>query len=344
MTGKISVGMDISQLAHPGGVAAYTQNLSEGLSDITGLEMVYFFSSLRKKAPLFIHGNVKSYRLPPTLFELLFNRWRNIDIEKFIGQIDIFHSSDWIQPPTKAKKVTTYHDVVPLKYPAWSHPKIVAVHKRRLRLVEKEVDCVIAVSESTKRDLLEVSHIPESKITVVYEAPAADFKPQPPEQIKRFKEKYKLPDKFILAIGGIGERRNLVRIKEACRDYPLIIAGHTLPWLSISELELLYSSAQLLLYPSLYEGFGLPILDAQACGCPVVTSNVSAMPEVAGRGAILVNPYSTEDITRGIRDIGEVREELIERGLENVKRFSWKKAAQQTAQIYRNLVNSSGKT
>ena len=343
MTGKITVGMDISQLAHQGGVATYTQNLAAKLSEVSDLEMVYFYSSLRQ----FYKGsleNVKSFRFPPSIFEILFNRLRSISIEKFIGQIDIFHSSDWIQPPTKAKKVTTYHDVVPLKYPAWSHPKIVSVHKRRLRLVEKEIDCVIAVSESTKRDLLEVSQIPESKITVVYEAPTADFKPQLPEKIKGFKEKYKLPDKFILAIGGIGERRNLARIKEACRDYPLVIAGHTLSWLSISELELLYNSAQLLLYPSLYEGFGLPILDAQACGCPVVTSNVSAMPEVARKGAILVDPYSTEDIIRGISEVREVREKLIKRGLENVKRFSWEKAAQQTAQIYRTLVNSSDKT
>src|SRR3990167_5348445 len=181
------------------------------------LEMEFFYSSLRQP----YHGtlrNVKKYKLPPTLFEMLFNRWRNVGIEKFIGPIDIFHSSDWIQPPSKAKKVTTYHDLVPLLHPEWSHPKIVSVHKRRLKIVEKEIDMVIAVSKATKKDLLEVSNIPEEKITVIYEGPTGDFKPQAKKKIKEFKKKYNLPEKFVLAIGGIGERRNLNRIKEASRD------------------------------------------------------------------------------------------------------------------------------
>src|SRR3989344_6512108 len=115
---KIKVGLDISQLAHKGGVGIYTQNLAEQLSKLPDLEMVYFYSSLRKPYRGRLK-NVKKYRLPPTLFEMLFNRWRNVSIEKFIRPIDIFHSSDWTQPPSKTKKVTTYHDIVPLKYPEW---------------------------------------------------------------------------------------------------------------------------------------------------------------------------------------------------------------------------------
>ncbi|MBI2599826.1 glycosyltransferase family 4 protein [Candidatus Daviesbacteria bacterium] len=265
MDRKIIVGMDISQTAHKGGVATYTYNLTKKLSEIPDLEMVFFYSSLRKpyRGKL---KNLKSYRLPPTLFEMLFNRWRNVSIEKFIGPVDIFHSSDWTQPPSKAKKVTTYHDVVPEKYPQWSYPKIVSVHKRRLKIVEKEIDMVIAVSETTKKDLMEVSNIPEEKIVVIYEGPTGDFKPQSEEKIREFKEKYDLPDKFVLAIGGIGERRNLSRVKEATKDYNLVIAGQSLPWLGIDELELLYGSADVLLYPSLYEGFGLPICFRYAGG------------------------------------------------------------------------------
>lgn len=337
MDKKIRVGMDISQTAHQGGVSVYTQNLAEKLQKLSNLEMVYFYSSLRKP---YRDGlkNVKKYRLPPALFEMLFNRLRNVPIEKFIGFVDIFHSSDWTQPPTKAKKVTTYHDVIPIKYPQWSNPKIVSVHKRRLKLVEKEIDHVIAVSESTKKDLIEISNIPEEKITVIYEGPTANFKKSPEEKIKRFREKYHLPEEFVLAIGGIGERKNLSRIKEASKDYPLVIAGQTIPWLQIEELELLYSAAWALLYCSLYEGFGLPLLDAQACGCPVITSNVSAMPETAGDGAILVDPYSIKNISRGIREVREIREELIKKGFENIKRFSWEKAAEKTAKVYRGLI------
>lgn len=336
---KITVGMDISQLAHSGGVATYTKNLADNLSKISNLEMVYFYSSLRNS----YHGslrNIKKYRLPPTLFELLFNRWRNVSIEKFIGPVDIFHSSDWAQPKSKAKKVTTYHDVVPLKYPAWSHPKIVAVHKRRLRLVEQEVDCVIAVSESTKRDLLEISKIPKDKIIVIYEGPTSDFKLQPKERIEEFKKKYDLPDKFVLAIGGVGERRNLHRIKEVSKDYNLVIAGQTLPWLSIEDLGLLYAAADVLLYPSLYEGFGLPILDAFTIGLPVITSDVSSMPEVGGEAAMYVDPLKADEIKQKldlVMNDRQLREEMIKKGFSQVAKFSWKKAAQETTEVYERL-------
>lgn len=336
----MKIGFDISQTAHRGGVGIYTQNVADQLSKISDLEMVYFYSSLRKPYRGGLK-NVKKYRLPPTLFEMLFNRWRNVPIEKFIGPVDIFHSSDWTQPKSKAKKVTTYHDLVPLKFPNWSHPKIVAVHKRKLKLVEQEIDAVIAVSESVKRDLLEVSKIPEDKITVIYEAPTANFRPRAKDEISAFREKYNLPERFVLAIGGIGDRRNFKRIKEACSNYNLVIAGVSLPWLGINELELLYGAAQVLLYPSLYEGFGLPILDSFACGVPVITSNVSAMAEVGGDAAVYVDPKSVEDIKKKLDMVTndkKLRQDLVKKGFERVKQFSWEKAAKETAGVYRRLV------
>lgn len=344
MTRKIRVGMDISQMAHQGGVATYTKNLSAELSKIPDLEMVYFYSSLRKpfKGTL---KNLRSYRFPPVFFEMLFNRWRNVNIEKFIGPVDVFHSSDWIQPPTKVKKVTTFHDLVPLKYPQWSHPKIVAVHKRRLKLVEREIDMVIAVSESTRKDLLEISQIPPEKVAVIYEGPTGDFKPPSEEKKTEFKKKYQLPEKFVLAIGGIGERRNLRRIKEACSGYDLVITGQSLPWLGKEELELLYGSASVLLYPSLYEGFGLPILDSFACGLPVITSNVSSMPEVGGDAALYVNPTDIADIKEKLDEVmndKKLREEIVRKGFARVKEFSWKRSAEETYRVYRELMGTNG--
>lgn len=337
---KIKVGMDISQLAHLGGVATYTKNLTHELNKISDLEMVYFYSSLRKH----YHGdlkNVKKFRLPPSLFEMLFNKWRNVSIEKFVGSIDIFHSSDWTQPPAKAKKVTTYHDVVPLKYPQWSTPKIVEVHKRRLKLVEKEIDMVIAVSEATKKDLIEVSSIPEDKITVIYEGSSGDFKSQSEDKINKFKEKYHLPNKFVLAIGGIGERKNLTRIRQAAGEYKIIVSGQDIPWLDLEEMELLYNSASVLAYCSLYEGFGLPILDAFACGLPVVTSNISSMPEVGGDAVLYVDPLSIDDISKNLKKVMEdfdLREGLIKKGYKQLEKFSWEKAAKETAEVYRKLM------
>ncbi len=335
----IKVGMDISQIAHIGGVGVYTQNLAQELAKISDLEMVYFYSSLRKPAKTNLK-NVKKYKLPPTLFEMLFNKWRNVGIEKFLGPLDVFHSSDWTQPPTKAKKVTTYHDVVPLMYPQWSHPKIVEVHRRRLELVEKEIDMIICVSKATQKDLLEISNIPKEKTEVIYEGVSEVFEPQDPEKIKEFKQKYNLPDEFVLAMSGVGERRNLKRVKEAARKYNLVIAGQTLPILSQQELPLLYASAKVLLYPSFYEGFGLPIVEAMACGTPVITSNVSSMPEAGGDGGEYVNPESVIDIENKLKQVWndkEKRNKMIQKGFIQAKKFSWQRCAEETAGVYRQL-------
>lgn len=337
----MKVGFDISQIAHAGGVVTYTQNLAEQLSIIDGIDPVFFYSSLRKpyKGNL---PNVKSYMLPPSLFEPLFNKLRNIPIEKFVGQIDIFHSSDWVQPPTKAKKVTAYHDVIPLKYPQWSLRKIVDVQKRRLKIVENEIDMVIAVSETTKRDLMEISNIPDEKITVIYEGVNKIYKPQQPGDIEVFKKKYNLPDEFVLAIGGIGERRNTQRIKQASWDYNLVITGENLPYLEEREMPLLYSSAKVLIYASLYEGFGLPILEAMACGVPVVTSNKSSMIEVSGKAAVLSDPEDVSDIKKKLEQVffdEEQRKELIDKGLKRAGEFSWEKCAAETFNVYKSLVS-----
>jgi glycosyltransferase involved in cell wall biosynthesis len=339
----LKIGFDVSQAAHSGGVGIYTKNLALELQNIADLEMVYFFSSLRQKPPIGLK-NLKKYKLPPTLFEMLFNKWRNVPIEKFIGPVDVFHSSDWTQPPSKAKKVTTIHDIVPLKYPEWSHPKIVAVHKRRLRLVEKEIDMVICVSRATQKDLLEISNLPKEKTVVIYEGVSENFKPQNPEAIKDFKQKYHLPEEFVLSIGGVGERRNLKRVKEAAKKYDLVVTGETIPWLSVEEMPLLYASAKVLLYPSFYEGFGLPIIEAMACGTPVITSNVSSMPEAGGEAAEYVNPESVIDIENKLKFVWndkKKRETMIKKGFIQAKKFSWQKSAEETAEVYRKLVSDS---
>ena len=166
---KMKIGIDISQIVYQGtGVANYTKNLVESLLKTDKKnDYVFFFASLRKKPPKL--ANIRAFKIPPTLLEFLWNKLHVFPIEWFIGDVDVFLSSDWTQPPTlRAKKVTTVHDLSPWTHPQTMHPKIVAVHKRRMKWVKKECDAIICDSQATKRDVIKILEIPEKKLKVIY--------------------------------------------------------------------------------------------------------------------------------------------------------------------------------
>ena len=175
----MKIGIDISQIVYQGtGVASYTKNLVENLLKIDREnEYILFFASLRRKiqnSKFKIQNynakfKIKTFKIPPTLLDLLWNRLHIFPIEWFIGMVDVFFSSDWTQPPTiKAKKVTTIHDLSIFKFPQEHHPKIVATQKRRLKWVRKECDLVICDSLATKRDVVKILGIEEERLRVVY--------------------------------------------------------------------------------------------------------------------------------------------------------------------------------
>lgn len=183
----MKIGIDISQLAFENtGVANYLKNLIEHmLVEDTENEYVLFYASLRKPLPatalwkqggelieskLPKKGNItiSQFRLPPSLLEFLWNKLHVFPVERFIGPVDVFISSDWTQPPSKAKKVTILYDLIVYNYPEEMAKQIVAVHKRKLQWVKKEVDKIICISESTKKDAEEILHIPAEKLSVVY--------------------------------------------------------------------------------------------------------------------------------------------------------------------------------
>ena len=367
----MKIAIDISQIVYGTGVSFYTRNLVKALARIDKKnDYILFGSSLRLKNILQEFAaevkkinknfNSKIISFPPTLAEILGNKFRFLPVEKLIGKIDVFHSSDWTQPPTKAAKVTTIHDFGFMRHPNVSHPKIAAVMKRRLALVKNECDLIIAVSETTKKDAVKLLEIPTKKIRVVYEAAFEDFKRASKKEVEQVKKKYKIKGKYLLCVATLEPRKNFKRIIKAFSrfesdnpEFSLVIVGK-FGWGDIEssnikyqisnikftgyvpseDLPGLYSGASCLVYPSLYEGFGFPILEAFVCGCPVLTSNISSMPEVAGKAAVLVNPLDTDDIARGIKEAIEKRERLIKAGLNQVKQFSWEKAAKETLKIY----------
>ncbi len=355
------IGIDISSLAYPDvGVSNVVRNLNESLVSLAkDDELVFFYSSLRR--PLKSNfKNVKKYRLPPTLLDLIWNQWHILNIENFIGKVDVFHSSGWTQPPSHSFKVATIHDLTPIKFPEETHPRIVAVDDRRLKWVKKEVDRIICVSQSTKKDVVDLLKIDESKLRVIPNAPSPIFSKSSLEKINSIKSKYNIEGDYILAVGSVSPRKNIDRLiksfETVSKDFnlKLVIVGKYMWGKEIQnssnviilnkveneDLSVLYSGARVFVYPSLYEGFGIPILEAMACGTPVVTSNVSAMPEVAGNAAELVDPHSQESITKGIEKVlgdDKYASELISKGLIRTKDFSWEKSAKLMHEIYHEL-------
>ena len=274
--------------------------------------------------------------------------------------------------PTRGM-VVTIHDLIPLIYPVHNPPGIrgrlnFLEQKRRLR----NADAIITISETSKKDICRFLKINPDKIHVVYLAPKDIFKSKVSDSMYRYIEsKYKLPAKFVLYVGDINYNKNIPGLIKAVKlsGIPLVIVGKNalkieelaqsnhpehihlkeiltdikskgvvrLGFVPDEDLAAIYGLAGVYCQPSYYEGFGLVILEAQACGCPVITSNTSSMPEIAGKGAILVDPYSVDDIIRGMKEVSKNREKVVKAGFGNIKRFSWEKCARETLKVLESL-------
>jgi glycosyltransferase involved in cell wall biosynthesis len=233
---------------------------------------------------------------------------------------------------------------------------------------------IIAVSENTKKDILNFfPFLEEKKIRVIYEAADDHFTVIQDEKILAgCRQQYHLPPEFILCVGTLEPRKNLVTLLNAFsnvsqkKDIPLVITGKkgwkykeifkTFSNLRLEkkvfftgyvyqeDLPALYNLATVFVYPSIYEGFGLPPLEAMQCGCPVITSNVSSLPEIVGDAAIKVNPFSVKALEEAIYKLvsnPELRKDYIHTGLKQAEKFSWDKCAQETFQVYQEVLNET---
>ena len=265
--------------------------------------------------------------------------------------------------------VVTVHDLAALRFPQFFR----AWHGGYVRLVLPRVArgarAVIADSWATKADVVELLRVPEDRVTVVPLAlrPGMSEVVRDSTAAREVQARFGLPARFVLAVGTVEPRKNLTRLLEAVgrvaarpsgRDIALIHAGpegwlvddmqqavtelgngrvRFLGHVSTADLAALYSLADCCAYPSLWEGFGLPVLEAMACGCPVLTSGVSALPELAGDAALLVDPTSTEEIEEGLTQLWtdeSLRARLKLRGLARAREFSWERAARETVAVY----------
>lgn len=369
------IGIDISQIVYQTGVSRYTVELVKHLLELDQDNQYFLFAgSLRQKPTLRSFAQhlqkprpkTKITSLSPHLVDFFWNRLNIFSPDLWLPQLDVFHASNWAIPPTRAKLITTIHDLTFLKYPQ-AHPDYsVAVHKRHLKRASKKAQLIITDSQATKKDLIKQGIKPD-KIRVIYLAPAAVFKPVKDAKIlKSIKAKYQLKKNYLLSVGTLEPRKNLVRLIKAYSRLPfrlkskfnLVIVGKfgwgettkpvpgvkLLGFVPDEDLAVLYSAAKVMVYPSIYEGFGLPVLEAMACGCPVITSSISSLPELGGKAALYLNPLKTDEITQTIKtflDLSPARRfQLVRTSLAQAKQFSWKKTAQQTLKVYQEAFNA----
>ena len=288
-------------------------------------------------------------------------------------RVRMVHEPHYVLPPAiRCRSVVTIHDCIHLMFPQYLPGRLAYVYaKASMWSATRKADRILTVSEASKRDILRFFDVPADKVAVIYNAIDERFlAPANEERIDLVKQRYQLDHPFVLYVGNIKPHKNLERLIDAfgrargqcSSDLKLIIIGdeiskypplrqavhkHKLDkhvrFLGFQPMETLavfYRLARAFVFPSLYEGFGLPPLEAMACGTPVVTSNVSSLPEVAGGAALLVDPHDADAIAHGIcRAVTDdtLRAELIARGLERARSFSWAQSVRKIHAIYMDV-------
>lgn len=310
------------------------------------------------------------------------NPWRRILWEQSAlaaasGSLDLLHGMAFATPAAaRCPTVVTVHDLSFLRFPQAFRRANRAYLSAFTKLSARRATRVIVGAESTRRDVIELCGAqPERVVTVPYGVTDA-FTAAPPEEAATFRRRKGLPDEFILFLGTLEPRKNISRLidayatlrkREAPRAVPkLVIAGgkgwfyenlfaqvsqlglgeHVLftGYVPGDELVWWYRSALMFVFPSLFEGFGLPVLEALACGAPTITSNVSSLPEVAGNAALLIKPDDTESLVGAMKrllDEPALRAALAQAGPQQAKQFPWSRTATETAAVYRDALNAA---
>jgi glycosyltransferase involved in cell wall biosynthesis len=285
----------------------------------------------------------------------------------------VFHEPHYVLPPlTPCRSVVTIHDCIHLRFPQYL-PKRGALAYARAQMgsAARRSHRILTVSEASKRDILYYFSVPPEKITVIPNAIDERFSTEPAEDdVRRVTERYQLDGDFVLYVGNVKPHKNVERLIEAFsllrkggrEDLKLVIIGDEiskypglrrlvhrlqldrqvrfLGFVPDATLAALYGLASVFVFPSLYEGFGLPPLEAMAFGTPVVTSNVSSLPEVVGDAALLIDPLSPSEISAAIArvlDDDALRAELVRRGYERVRTFSWARSVKRIREVYSEL-------
>ena len=348
------------------GISVYTENLVKNILKIDQDNEYVLIH--HKKSSNNIYNLTKELIVPLKKIPFAREYRKVIQLPKILEKkgFDIVHETTQIGPffkKYKFKKVVSIHDLVTLKFPKTQSFLSFIHHKIGLKITLKNVDYVIADSYSTKKDIVELLNYNSKKIKVAY----LGLKEIKKNEMNKEKvlSKYKIKEPYLFYLGTLEPRKNIPNLiksfKIANVDSTLVIGGEK-GWkykeifrlvkrlklgnlvqfpgfIDNKDLHTIYKNAQAFVFPSLYEGFGLPVLEAMSCGCPVITSNVSSLPEVSGNASILINPKSSKDIAKAIIAIQDLklRKRLIKKGLKQAKKFKWGETAMNTIKIYEDL-------
>lgn len=337
-------------------------------SSILIYSVVKFNFDLFRVNSRYPYNVIRRLMKPTILYEFPFDAFSK-------EKIDLFHGTNFtILPTTKAKSVVTVHDLAYMIYPETTSEKIYNHHMKWVPYSVNEANRVIADSSQTKQDIMKLLHVPEEKIDVVYLAADPMFKPMSPLECEYVRERYVLPGKYVLYVGTIEPRKNLMTLirafdkmkKRGHIEEKLVIVGAKgwkfspifelmkecqlendvifLGYVNDEDLVSIYNGATSLVLPSVYEGFGLPLLEAMQCGIPVLGSNVSSIPEVIGDAGILVEPMDIDSWVDSIENVvsdKQLHQRLVSKSLERAAQFSWNKVAEQTIEVYNKTLAGS---
>lgn len=378
----IKIGLDIQPiLKDKTGVGWYTQKIVENLqSNIFEFEGYGFNFLNRNRIDDEVKNLNFNYKINSLMPYGVYRRiWHILPVSfnaLFESDADIFHFFNYIVPPKiRGRIIVTIYDMVYKLFPETMARSNYKRLEKELKSSADRADKIVTISMNSKKEIMEYLDVAEDRIDIVYPGIDANIysKDFPPQRFEETKAKYRLPSRYILYLGTLEPRKNIGRIidayvlfiKEADEEINLVIAGKKgwmfdeifkkvedygledkiifTGYVDEGDKPLIYKMSDLFIFPSLYEGFGMPVLEAMAAGVPVITSNTSALPEVAGDAALLINPLDVEDIAYAIKKLMKdeaLRNSLIQKGQKRSRDFSWKKSAEKLLDIYREVGGS----
>jgi glycosyltransferase involved in cell wall biosynthesis len=369
----MKIGFEAKRVFHnKTGLGNYSRDLVRMISSYYPKTELYLYNPKQAKKELFTYKaeNIVE-KTPDTLFK---NYWRQKGVVKDLvnDKIDIFHGLSGEIPSGLKKKniksVVTIHDLIFMRYPSLYSFIDRKIHYLKFKKAAKNADLVIAISEQTKKDIIEFLKIEEQKIKVVYQGCQPIFKTKiSSDELVKVKNKFKLPNEFLLNVGTIEERKNALSIVKSIKniDTTLVLIGKKTEYteqihsyikdhnienkvmflkdITSNELASIYQLATVFIYPSIFEGFGIPIIEALFSKTPVITTNSGVFPEAGGPNSIYINPNNIEEMEKQIQLLLEnktLRNEMSEKGFEFVQKFNDEIIAHNLMEIYKTLLES----